>query len=128
MSIFLQKTVFTRTLMRRHSCAAADGLHILLMASMGLNRCAMWAHLIAVACRVRYSCFSGVLTFYAAYACQLSQHLDSGIAAAIPAYSVLLPAAASVGTGVFSAGDQAVRKRVRADSAKAVHCSPCCCA
>ena len=94
MSIFLQKTVFTG-----RSCGSTVVLLtvcILLMASMGLNRCAMWA--------LRRA------DIHTAYACQLFR-TDSGIAAAIPAYSVL--SAAGIGrTGVFSAGGQAVRKRV----------------
>ena len=99
MSIFLQKTVFTG-----RSCGSTVVLLtvcILLMASMGLNRCAMWALPIAwLAGTVLL--LSGVLTF---------TQLTPASFSAIPAYSVL-PAAGIGRTGVFSAGDQAVRKRV----------------
>ena len=78
---------------------------ILLMASMGLNRCAMWA--LPIAWLAGHGTPALRRTdIHTAYACQLFR-TDSGIAAAIPAYSVL-PAAGIGRTGVFSAGDQAV--------------------
>jgi|GEM_PF-5777227 len=103
MSIFLQKTV----LMRQHSCAA-DSLH----PAHGINGAQPLCHVgtaDCVACRYGTPALRRA-DIHTAYACQLFR-TDSGIAAAIPAYSVL-PAAGIGRTGVFSAGDQAVRKRV----------------
>ena len=109
MSIFLQKTVFTG-----RSCGSTVVLLtvcILLTASMGLNRCAMWALPIAwLAGAVLL--LSGVLTLtHTLIPIRKLFRTDSSIAAAIPAYSVL-PAAGIGRTGVISAGGQAVRKRV----------------
>jgi uncharacterized membrane protein SirB2 len=104
MSIFLQKTVFTG-----RSCGSTVVLLtvcILLMASMGLNRCAMWALPIAwLAGTVLL--LSGVLTFT-----QLTPaSFSAPTAALLPQFRhilySLLPASV-----VFSAGGQAVRKRV----------------
>lgn len=124
MSIFLQKTVFTGTLMRQHSCAA-DSLH----PAHGINGAQPLCHVgtaDCVACRYGTPALRRA-DIHTAYACQLFR-TDSGISAAIPAYSVL-PAAGIGRTGVFSAGDQAVPQACRADSAQAVHCShSCCCA
>ena len=106
MSIFLQKTVFTG-----RSCGSTVVLLtvcILLMASMGLNRCAMWH------CRLRglagtVLLLSGVLTFTQLTPASFphrQRHCcrNSGI--------FCIPATGIGRTGVFFAGDQAVRKRV----------------
>ena len=96
-----------RTLMRQHSCAA-DSLH----PAHGINGAQPLCHVgtaDCVACRYGTPALR-CADIHTAYAFQLFR-TDSGIAAAIPAYSVL-PAAGIGRTGVFSAGDQAVRKRV----------------
>ena len=97
-----------RTLMRQHSCAA-DSLH----PAHGINGAQPLCHVgtaDCVACRYGTPALR-CADIHTAYACQLFR-TDSGIAAAIPAYSVL-PAAGIGRTGVFSAGDQAVRKLLR---------------
>ena len=107
MSIFLQKTVFTG-----RSCGSTIVLLtvcILLMASMGAQPLCHVGTAGCVACRYGTPALR-CADIHTAYACQLFR-TDSGIAAAIPAYSVL-PAAGIGRTGVFSSGDQAVRKRV----------------
>ena len=96
-----------RTLMRQHSCVA-DSLH----PAHGLNGAQPLCH-VGTADRVACRCGTPALRCadtHAAYARKLFR-TDNGIAAAIPAYSVL-PAAGIGRTGVISAGGQAVRKRV----------------
>ena len=123
MSIFLQKTVFTG-----RSCGSTVVLLtvcILLMASMGLNRCAMWALPIAwLAGTVLL--LSGVLTFT-----QLTPaSFSAPTAALLPQFRhilySLLPASVVL---AFLCRRPGCPQACRADSAQAVHCShSCCCA
>ena len=108
--------------MRQHSCAAdSHPVH-------GINGAQPLCHVgttDCVACRT-VLLLSGVLTFTQLTPASFFR-TDSGIAAAIPAYSVLLLMASVV--LAFLCRRPGCPQACRADSAQAVHCShSCCCA